>query len=143
MQYLVLRYRFRATRYRCIKGLWNTNVVAAPRSPSCDADVKRKNGSWTIYVVVTADCGCHRSSDRNANIMRPRMISYLVLRCCFHATRYEMNEGLADIKCCCRSHFAVVVAIAQHGILTSCACIRYLKDGMAMRCLDAFAPVKC
>ncbi len=54
------------------------------------------------------------------------MISYLVVRCCFHATQYEMNKGLADIKCCCCSHFDVIVAIAQHGILTLCACTRYL-----------------
>jgi len=54
-------------------------------------------------VASTNICCCHGplwlpSSDRNANIMRPRMISYLGVRCCFHATRYEMNEGLADIK---------------------------------------------
>jgi len=47
--------------FEIIRGLRNINVVAAPRSPSCDADVKRKNGSWTIYAVVTANCGCHWS----------------------------------------------------------------------------------
>jgi hypothetical protein len=64
--------------------------------------------SWPIVVAID-------------HIMRPRMILYLVLCCCFHATRNELKEGLADIKCCCHSHFAVVVAIVQHGILTSCA----------------------